>query len=97
MQQRSSLRSHDERVQIDSIGPARPHRDQPAVVVMEVDPVVAPTGAMVDDLELPPTQRMKRVGEPERAWRRGQKAGICWQCLSVARGEGSAHRAWGGG
>ena len=58
-------RDHHERVRRSDIGPACGHGEQMPVLVMQVDPVLAPVLAIRDELEVPATQRVKRVRHPD--------------------------------
>ena len=58
-------RDHHERVRRGDIGPACGHGEQMPVLVMQVDPVLAPVLAIRDELEVPAMQRVKRVRRPD--------------------------------
>jgi len=61
----SSRRNLDERIYSSGIRAARQHRLQLAFCVVKVDPIFAPVLAVIHQFELPPEQRMKRMGYAE--------------------------------
>ena len=58
-------RDHHERVRRHRIGPRSWQREQLPVLVVQVDPVLAPVLAAGDELEVPAGQRVERVGHPD--------------------------------
>ena len=56
-----------ERIGRRDIGPPGRQREQPAVLIVEMNPVLAPVMAVSDELEIPARQRMKRVRHPHPA------------------------------
>jgi hypothetical protein len=70
MEVRSARRDYDEWVWLDGIGPASRYGSQPAVIVMEEDPILAPRLPTCQELELAPEERMERVRHPEESRRR---------------------------
>jgi hypothetical protein len=53
-----------ERICGDHIGPASGKREQPAVLIAGIDPVLTPVAAMDHELKVTPGQRMERVRHP---------------------------------
>jgi hypothetical protein len=54
-----------ERVRRRHVGPPCWQREQPPVLIVQVDPVLAPVLAVGDELEIPAGQRMERVRRPD--------------------------------
>jgi hypothetical protein len=65
----STCRRNDERILADHIRPCGWKPPQPSRFVLEVDPVLAPGLAVVEQSELPTTEGMKGVGYPEKSLR----------------------------
>ncbi len=57
-------RDHHERVRCRRIGPSCWQREQLLVLVVQVDPVLAPVLPVRDELEVTAGQRVERVGNP---------------------------------
>ena len=57
--------NHHERIGGRDIGPPCWQGEQLPVLVMQVDPVLAPVLAVGDELEVPPGQRMERMRHPD--------------------------------
>ena len=60
-----SGRDHHERVRRSRVGPPGWQREQLPVLVMQADPVLTPVLAVLDELEVPPGQRVERVRHPD--------------------------------
>jgi hypothetical protein len=58
-------RDHHERVRRRHVGPPGRQREQLPVLVVQVDPVLAPVLAVGDELEVLAAQRMERVRHPD--------------------------------
>ena len=58
-------RDHHERIRRGDIGPACWQGEQLPVLVMQVDPVLAPVLAVRDELEVPAVQRVERMRHPD--------------------------------
>ena len=58
-------RDHYERVRRCRVGPCCRQREQMPVRVMQVDPVLTPVLAVLDELEVPAGQRVERVRHPD--------------------------------
>ena len=58
-------RDHHERVRRCRVGPRCWQREQLPVLVVQVDPVLAPVLAVGDELEVPAAQGMERVRHPD--------------------------------
>ena len=58
-------RDHHERVRRGDVGPPCRQREQLPVLVVQVDPVLAPVLAIGDELEVPAMQRVERVRHPD--------------------------------
>jgi len=58
-------RDHDERIRRCHVGPPSRQREQLPVLVVQVDPVLAPVLAAGDELEVPAGQRVERVRHPD--------------------------------
>ena len=58
-------RDHHERIGGRDIGPPCWQREQLPVLVMQVDPVLAPVLPVGDELEVPAIQRVERVRHPD--------------------------------
>jgi hypothetical protein len=56
-----------ERISRPHIGPASRQREQLAVLVVEMNPVLTPVLAVSDELEIPARQRMEPVRHPHPA------------------------------
>ena len=61
----AAIRDHRERIDSPGVGPARQEREQLPVLVAQVDPVLTPVLAVLDELILPAGQRVERVGHPD--------------------------------
>ena len=60
-----AIRDHHERISRHDIGPPCWQREQHAVLVVEMNPVLAPVLAVRDKLEVLTEQRMEPVGYPD--------------------------------
>ena len=60
-----AIRDHHERIGDRDVGPPCRQREQHAVLVVEVNPVLAPVLAVRDELEVPAEQRMEPVRHPD--------------------------------
>jgi hypothetical protein len=60
-ERRHTRRDHHERVRRYRVGPPGWQREQLPVLVVQVDPVLTPALPVGDELEVPPSQRVKRV------------------------------------
>ena len=60
-------RDHHERVRRRHVGPPCREREQLPVLVVQVDPVLAPVLTGGDELEIAAGQRMERVRRPDPA------------------------------
>ena len=58
-------RDHHERVRRSRVGPCCWQREQLPALVVEVDPVLTPVLAVLDELEVPAGQRVERVRYPD--------------------------------
>ena len=64
-ERRPARRDQHERVRRYRVGPRCWQREQLPVLVVQVDPVLAPVLAVDDELEVPPAQGMERVRHPD--------------------------------
>jgi hypothetical protein len=69
---RSPRSAEDKRISRKNTGPLGRQRDQPAVVVVEIDALFAPVEAISQQRELTAKERMKRMGNPKGLARRIQ-------------------------
>jgi hypothetical protein len=60
-----AIRDHHERIGGRDVGPPRRQREQLTVLVVQVNPVLAPVLPVCDELEVPPGQRMEPVRHPD--------------------------------
>ena len=58
-------RDHRKRIRRNRIGPCGWQAEQVPVPVTQADPVLAPVLAVLDELEVPPGQRVERVCHPD--------------------------------
>ena len=65
VQRRPPAGHHHERIQLAEVRPRGGEANQLSAIAVDVDPILAPGVAVVRELELPPTQRMERVGHPD--------------------------------
>ena len=61
----AAVRDNHERISGHDIGPPGRQREQLAVLVVQVDPVLTPVLAVRDELEVLSEQRMEQVGYPD--------------------------------
>ena len=61
----AAVRDNHERIGGHDIGPPGRQREQLAVLVVQVDPVLAPALLVRDELEVLTGQRMEQVGHPD--------------------------------
>jgi len=64
-ERRPAGRDHHERVRRRHVGPPCRQREQPPVLVVQVDPVLTPVLPVSDKLEIPAIQRVERVRHPD--------------------------------
>ena len=60
-----SGRDYHERVRRSRVGPPGWQREQLPVLVVQANPVLTPVLAVLDELEVPPGQRVERVRHPD--------------------------------
>jgi hypothetical protein len=65
-ERRSPGTHRDDRLRRHHVRPPRWELPELPLGVVEVDPVLLPHGAVVEELELPAMQRVERVGHPEK-------------------------------
>jgi hypothetical protein len=64
-ERRLARRDHHERVRRYRVGPCCRQREQLPVLVVQVNPVLAPVQAVGDELEVPAVKRVEQVRHPE--------------------------------
>ena len=60
----TTSRQRHERIDRRTVSPGGRHPPEPALLVIQPDAILAPVLQLPDELELAPTQRMKRMGYP---------------------------------
>ena len=64
---RPAVGHHHKRVLGHHIGPSRGQRTQHAMLITEVDPILTPIAAVVNELEPPAEQRVEAVRHPDKS------------------------------
>ena len=61
----AAVRDHRERIGRRNVSPPGGQREQRAILVVQVDPVLTPVLAVRDELEVPARQWMEQMGYPD--------------------------------